>query len=533
MKHKKAIIISIIAVFMSCISVLAYAEDITISYTLKGDKSGAYYTSDVGMEYTTQAVYGLAYIEVRNNSTLIYDKAGMKGTEEPLSDEFEITKDVLKKCKKNADGEYEFLFKVTDTTSKTKSETIKFKADISDPEVNIAGVVNNSVVKEAPTITAGITDDNMEDLTASLELKKDGVIVETITDIEKINSYKKEIKENGKYEITITAKDCVGNQASEKRVFIYDTKAPVVSDIVIDGEKSDRNWYGSDVTIAGSFSDELSGIKDAELKINGEKMDVDFESNEYSFVFSKEMVSNKTKFDIYITVIDNAGNKAEKTASFNADITKPEIELSGIEDNSIVNETVTIKAKGKDNSGFVDVNLLVINSGGDTVYDKTSSNDVSYTFSADGKYTIYAYAKDYAGNRTETQEISFIRDTVRPSVDTLNISGIVNSGYNWFKSDATLEGLASDDFSGLNTVSIEINGNEIYSADADGAGSFTYKKGITKAWIEDNESSTGKYNVEVKVEDRAGNKNVKSDYFYADTVTPKISLSGIENGEQT
>lgn len=508
-----------------------YYDDIIIKYSLKAETG----IKTVELLYSDKAIDQLDYTRDENGDEreeLITEAEG----------EFTIAAEFLADREPD-DYEYTFIIRVTDGEDNRLDKEITVKADASVPEVKIDGIEDEGIYGEDKDIEITADDKNISNGILNIVILKDGNEIENKQGISAKDGYSFTADEDGTYEITATVKDKGNHEAADTKQFIIDETKPAIADIVISGEQNEgSDWYCGDINISGNVQDHGSGLKTVTVTINDEKVETEAASGnvkEIKIDLSAEEVSSIAskdgKYEIKIVAEDLAENKNTLSESFYADSVKPSITISGVDQGACINQkpeiTITSNDKYADQGT---ISVIVLQDGVEINTMNKNGSQASLTdFESDGEYEIRATSTDAAGNTSDEETISFIYDTASPSVDDIKISGMKREGSDWFYDTVTFEMKGSDILSGLKTVTISINEEEIINEEPEGGQEAVVSEVFDKKWFEDNESRTGEYEIKAVVEDRAGNRETVTKNFYADVTAPSISLSGITEGEFT
>lgn len=511
--------------------------------TLTADKENNFYSSDIDYSFTAKdALTGITDVKVELNGEEIYSEK-MDATSDEIEVAETITKDWLEK-NVSKDSSYTLKVTVTDAAGNEAVKEITFNADVTAPELTLSGAKEGAAYNSDVTVTAEMADQNTEVPTVTLIIEKDGEIIETVNETEKTSVSYSGFTEDGEYKVTAKGKDTAGNIAEEKTLsFVVDKTEPSADKLsVTSGESGCTEWFNDDVTVKTSVSDELAGITDVVIKVNGkyvllEKYDPAIEGKDIEVVLDKawfnENESDDDNYKVTFTVKDRAGNKTEREAEFTADVTTPAVELSGVKAGSFINEVPTVKATVTDKHAADSIITYTVYKDGEE-YFETSSKGATYSYSdfkEDGKYTVIAKAEDIAGNVSVESTISFVYDTTAASLESISLDGNKKDGYSWYDSAVTASSTAKDKLSGLAKVTMTINGENVVTTSPEGTtDAVGIKNQFTKAWFKENASSTGKYEVKITAVDRAGNKATKTAEFYADVTAPSVELDGAVNG---
>ncbi|MCI8396508.1 MAG: hypothetical protein HFJ52_02175, partial [Clostridia bacterium] len=214
-------------------------------------------------------------------------------------------------------------------------------------------------------------------------------------------------KEDGIYQLHITAEDKAGNESTTKVVTLQkDTKVQIIGI----PQRTVITETGFKLTI--SAGDETSGIAFYEYYINNTKIETLTEG-----IWTPNNLQPNSINNVKVIVYDNAGNSA---TSINTPVTTkgelkaPNIQISGDIRNGYYIGDVTIQVTDTSEANKTRVNKIKVTGvGAERTITGTSG---SFTITADGTYMISAWSEDASGNKSDTiSKPSFTRDTTRPS----------------------------------------------------------------------------------------------------------------------
>lgn len=182
-------------------------------------------------------------------------------------------------------------------------------------------------------------------------------------------------------------------------------------DIQIEGV-DDGAFYNFDVNPLIKI--EGYDFENYQVFVNGANISADEQGDGY-LIFKPGILSTEGTYNIYAFARNKAGNETSASVTFAIDKTPAQITISGIEDKAYYNTSRSpeVKIAGSDvEDYFVKLN--------DTTITLTTQTAEELIFeigevSVEGIHTIYAYAKDKAGNES-TESVTFTIDKTAPSI---------------------------------------------------------------------------------------------------------------------
>ncbi len=349
--------------------------------------------------------------------------------------------------------------------------------DFSVPTISVTGDVE-AYYKTAPTFTITAKDDNKlnADDAFTVTVEKDGSEVssgyslsKTVSDGDKTVTGTLTLSEEGKWSITVKAKDAAGRESTQAVNIntIVDTTAPKWLEGTESGttytptvggkdwnsaseETDNHSWFkSSSLKFAGYFTESGSGIKD----INWELTAADSTKTQGTVTASDKGTYETftTTIDgftagintINFTAVDYAGNTGTaKQFTIYIDDIAPDYSLTdstAILTNKVTTVTLTGTATDANSgiesvvvsiSGINDASATAILTDGSSAAEKKWSATFDKTVLAnltDGtSYTVKVTVKDKAGNEVSTTATSISVDTTTPVVTISTPSSSVN-----------------------------------------------------------------------------------------------------------
>lgn len=306
------------------------------------------------------------------------------------------------------------------------------------------------------------------------------------------------VSENGEY--TITVRESAGNSASrtvtEARI---DTTEPVVT-----ATRTASGW-GTSASYTYTASDADSGVEYLIVTIGGNSTTIVFDADDtYVINLSK----NQT---VEIKAVDFAGNEhTHQITESNIDTTAPEITAPVRQESGWVT-SATYTFQVTDAASGVDAVTLTVGSGTPEILTPDANGQYSFTLNANATYTISA--TDKVGNLNTVSGEDTQIDTVNPVISTP-----ARKDAGW-QQNTEYQFQVTDDLSGVASVSVTLNGQEIPPTETDNTVSFPVV--VNGSYI-------------ITVTDGAGNTATATvEETQIDTVVPEITAARSQNGWAT
>ncbi|VEJ20825.1 Ig-like domain-containing protein [Neisseria animaloris] len=417
-----------------------------------------------------------------------------------------------------ADGNYTATATVKTPSNKTATATdpgsidttAKITVDAPDLSNDNTPIITGKTtdVEEGQTVTVVITGSDGQTQTVTTTVKADG-------------SYSVEVPKalpDGKYDVTVTVKDKLGNEGKATDPGLIDTKATITVDApdnstdntpTIVGKTIDVE-EGQIVTVVITGSDGQTQTVTTTVKADGS----------YSVEVPKALPEGN--YSVTATVTDKAGNTATATDKEGnvIDTTCPSISVDA-PDNSNDN-TPIITGKTDAPAGSTVTIVITAADGSKQTVTATVQNNGSYSVEVpkalpDGGYTAEASVKDKAGNEATAKDNGSIDTKATITVDAPALTN---------DDTPTIVGTTKDVEPGQ-TVTVVITGSDgrtqtvTTTVKADGS----YSVEVPKALPD------GNYSVEATVTDKAGNTATATDKEgnVIDTTCPDITVDAPDN----
>lgn len=249
---------------------------------------------------------------------------------------------------------------------------------------------------------------------------------------------------------------------------------------------------------------------------------------------------NSDDMVLKVELIDNAGNRSEKSVSFSIDKVKPTVSVSYSNDyadpefkdyfNNNRTATVVVKERNFDTNS---ANAMISNSLGnagtvsqwketrDAQNPDNSTYTATVTFEKDGRYLLSYSCNDRAGNTSDTVSTGeFIIDKIKPEVTVTFDNATGKNGYYSNVRTATIN-VKEVNFEASRLGITGINGQD-YNLGGWTRRDDTYSSVITF-------SKDGVFTFDVSVKDKAGNvgNSVHVPEFTIDLIKPEIDIQNV------
>ena len=388
---------------------------------------------------------------------------------------------------------------------------------------------------------------------------------------------------------TFTITDFAGNKSTSVYVCSIDKTAPVIdiihpeADYVKPLDDGAMDYYGSAVTltlnaIERNFTNfDISVTKDGAEYSEYSKTEDIVEKDEGGISDAMSTTSSVTfaddgKYMVVLKVKDRANNESECSYQFVIDSTAPTISevCFSREDQSVLDNLLKIFSFGIFSNVDVKIEITAadyLNSAtenavgiekyvvyfGEKIYE-SDSNVITIPHLDDDEFihSVYVEVVDILGNTTDkvvpakgiisnSNAVADSDNTVKlliednpPSVDIAvnedNTVKYIQDGNIWYSGDVDISVNVDDleEGSGLESVSVEVNGKELASfkvSQEDIAG--TYEKEFTVNTKDAPSKESGRYDVVVKAVDNAGNDSDASYTFFIDRNAPVVESINI------
>lgn len=345
---------------------------------------------------------------------------------------------------------------------------------------------------------------------------------------------------------------------------ITDNKAPEI-DLTVEKKANKNNFYNSDVPFSACIADKIAdggtgsaGLQYVAYRIEKEgsisESKVIYDAGENKKSDKKECHISKSVIDaekfnnndvaLYVTAVDNAGNKKEIKEKLQIDTVKPEISVTYDDEpgaqyyNHARTATITIKERNLDTD---DIDVTVKSNHGSSVsmgkWTHSSnigkSDEATYTckvtFSKDDDYEFAVNCVDKAGNKAvKSFTDKFTIDTEKPVISVSYSKGTPEQNIYYNEPITATITITEHNFD-AGKVNIQTDGGESDGGGVSGAAGFSSNGDIHTATIQYN--TDGTYGLSVSYTDEAGNQadSFTGDNFTIDLIKPELKITNLEN----
>ncbi len=345
---------------------------------------------------------------------------------------------------------------------------------------------------------------------------------------------------------------------------ITDNKAPEVK-ISVNKEANKNNFYHDDIPFSAFIEDKIAdgGTESAGLQYVSYRIEADDKNADSKVIldsrdhkdFTKKNCNikegiikadkfNKNNVKLYVTAVDNAGNKEEVLKKFSIDTEKPEISVTYNDEqgNKYYNHkrtaTITIKERNLDTKD-VKISVKSVHGNKASIGKWSHSSNVGksddathtckVTFSEDDDYEFLVSCVDMAGNKAKKNfSDKFTLDTTVPVI-SVSYNGR-NPEQNAYYNEAITATITIKEHN-FNAGKVNIQTHTAGSSDSgvQGVSAFSSNGDIHTATVP--YSTDGIYGLDVTYTDEAGNQAVpfNGNTFTIDITEPELIISNVED----
>lgn len=506
-------------------------------------------------------------IEAVSQNKTTYDTSAYSWSGEQNGD---ITKLVMDFSGAGNEGNYQITISGKDKAgNEGKSQKIRFNIDKTAPVVEVSGFENGKSYNRAVTFSAVIDEYNIDTTTASLRIERklnvtDAPVIEEKELLIEDDRISEVFTKEGDYVVTLIVKDAAGNEGVDRNenlltektfTFSIDKTAPklaiygikkdamIKEDVTLTYEAVDRHHDFANYKITVQRTN-LDGFEQSETKVYSESewIETSLNTRQKQVTYTQEGI-----YTVTFAATDKAGNSEKKTLHFYVDKSAPKIsrvtyaDVSGVilpkYNNIYSNHVIQVEFNVHDSIVGVDSQKVYVTVGTPEQRGGVESLYIAHPVSKE-RYVVYIptdvnvsefrdtitiWANDKIAN-----ESFYVSNKVIYTTDYARISMKCDTDYTkWTNQNVVFHTTVKDTKAGIDKIVYKVNNKvvktvrfhklvEEYSYDVVASESASLVSG---------------YKVEIEVINNCGTVNEASRRVYIDKVKPKVSLSGITNGE--
>ncbi|MFP5733319.1 MULTISPECIES: non-fimbrial adhesin SiiE [Salmonella] len=318
----------------------------------------------------------------------------------------------------------------------------------------------------------------------------------------------------GQLDITVKSTDRAGNVNQEKYSIWVDTHIQVFTSELDDNKSSSKtDWWSNSSTITMRGMGEIGAT--VSLIVAGVTLATAVVAANGQWELSTDQLP-EGKYDITLSIEDNAGNRKEEVHEIFIDRTPPNAPVVTYSD--IVNDLIIMQGTAEAKS-----QLIITDSNGNTYTLTVPDNgkwSMAIPYPSEGKFTITSV--DAIGNRSDDVPLDIMKETPVISLSPDSDSGTVGDNITRDNQPTFIIGNLESD---VVIVQVDINGT-VYNAEKNADGVWFFTPGTPLA--------DGSYTISVIASDAAGNQknSLPITVTIDSTLTvPEIALAaGEDNG---
>ncbi|ECF3122562.1 Ig-like domain repeat protein [Salmonella enterica subsp. enterica serovar Agama] len=318
----------------------------------------------------------------------------------------------------------------------------------------------------------------------------------------------------GQLDINVKSTDRAGNVNQEKYSIWVDTHIQVFTSELDDNKSSSKtDWWSNSSTITMRGMGEIGAT--VSLIVAGVTLATAVVAANGKWELSTDQLP-EGKYDITLSIEDNAGNRKEEVHEIFIDRTPPNAPVVTYSD--IVNDLIIMQGTAEAKS-----QLIITDSNGNTYTLTVPDNgkwSMAIPYPSEGKFTITSV--DAIGNRSDDVPLDIMKEVPVISLSPDSDSGTVGDNITRDKQPTFIIGNLESD---VVVVQVDINGT-VYNAEKNADGVWFFTPGTPLA--------DGSYTISVIASDAAGNQknSLPITVMIDSTLTvPEIALAaGEDNG---
>ncbi|HAK4491758.1 TPA: Ig-like domain repeat protein [Salmonella enterica] len=316
----------------------------------------------------------------------------------------------------------------------------------------------------------------------------------------------------GQLDITVKSTDRAGNVNQEKYSIWVDTHIQVFTSELDDNKSSSKtDWWSNSSTITMRGMGEIGAT--VSLIVAGVTLATAVVAANGQWELSTDQLP-EGKYDITLSIEDNAGNRKEEVHEIFIDRTPPNAPVVTYSD--IVNDLIIMQGTAEAKS-----QLIITDSNGNTYTLTVPDNgkwSMAIPYPSEGKFTITSV--DAIGNRSDDVPLDIMKEVPVISLSPDSDSGTVGDNITRDKQPTFIIGNLESD---VVVVQVDINGT-VYNAEKNADGVWFFTPGTPLA--------DGSYTISVIASDAAGNQknSLPITVTIDSTLTvPEIALAAAED----
>ncbi|EKG4788446.1 non-fimbrial adhesin SiiE [Salmonella enterica subsp. enterica serovar Infantis] len=290
----------------------------------------------------------------------------------------------------------------------------------------------------------------------------------------------------GQLDITVKSTDRAGNVNQEKYSIWVDTHIQVFTSELDDNKSSSKtDWWSNSSTITMRGMGEIGAT--VSLIVAGVTLATAVVAANGQWELSTDQLP-EGKYDITLSIEDNAGNRKEEVHEIFIDRTPPNAPVVTYSD--IVNDLIIMQGTAEAKS-----QLIITDSNGNTYTLTVPDNgkwSMAIPYPSEGKFTITSV--DAIGNRSDDVPLDIMKETPVISLSPDSDSGTVGDNITRDNQPTFIIGNLESD---VVVVQVDINGT-VYNAEKNADGVWFFTPGTPLA--------DGSYTISVIASDAAGNQ---------------------------
>lgn len=292
-----------------------------------------------------------------------------------------------------ADGPHQAQIRAFDQAGNYVDRFVNFTLDTTAPVLAITDMSIGNITNQTNVTVAWGASDAISGL-AGYQYRIDGGNWSAWSST---TSYEFEGLSDGEHNVTIRARDALGNIATVYIEFLVDTLGPTLS---VENPATGAHLNSGSVTISWSANDTLSGILGYRSRLDGGEWSERSTAAEVTFTGLSDGAHT-----VEIEAFDNANNSVTRSITFNVDTAIPEVSITSPTGNatySTSSSSMSLSGALSDNIGVVEVSWANSRGGSGTAVFSNTTWSISDITLLEGSNTITITARDASNNTAAT-----------------------------------------------------------------------------------------------------------------------------------